>query len=325
MSLNWLHFQHSGGKIMRRLLASAGTVLLCSTFCLAQIEITLNRDFVDQMADRATISSQFRVDATSSIHPASQDGDIHVAGTADNIGLVAVAELMNAKTEKNQAVSTLKSSAGSGTKVAITGAWRIWCEHGGEQQYKQGAPVPTVESSGEAHVFEIHPMTKVNGRDVTHTWEPIAGFTYKEADQAFPTYERTRSKITFTPTTVTISTEQAGDNYTEFIAKLKEDLHALSDGKSVFVDIYDKNGELLVHRRRLILVAGTQPEQIFEGKHKGDLVQVVGIPRIDLSLVRFRVHENESHGALADSVTWNIPYELIVAAVTDESPDIEPN
>lgn len=310
---------------MKRRLAPAALVLLLSTIAVAQIQITLNRDFVDQMADNATISSQFRVDATSKIHPASQDGDIHVAGTAENIGMVAVAELMNAKTEKNQAVSTLQSSAGTGAKVPITEAWRIWCEHGGEQQYKQGADVPTVESSGEAHVFEIHPITKVNGRDVTHTWEPIAGFTYKEADQAFHTYERTRSKITFSAHTVTISTEQAGDNYTEFVAKLKENLHDLPDGKSVFVDIYDKNGELLVHRRRLILVSGTEPERIFEGKHQGDFIQVVGIPRIDMSLVRFRVRESEAHGPLADSVNWNIPYELIVAAVTDESPEVAPN
>jgi hypothetical protein len=234
--------------------------------------------------------------------------------------MVAVAEVMNAKTEKTQAVRQLTQSASSGQTVQITGAWRLWCEHGGEQQYIQGQAVPTVESSGEAHVFEIHPATKVGGTDVRHTWVPINGYTYKEAENAFKTYERTRSEISFDASTVTISTEQAGDNYTEFLAQLLEDPHDLSDGKSVFVDVYDTQGELLVHKRRLIFVTGTPPEHVLGGKHKNDWIQVVGIPRIDLALVQYRVQQAESHGTNASSVHWNLPYELIVGAVTDEDP-----
>lgn len=288
--------------------------------CCGQIEITLNRSFVQTYANRATITSSFQVEKTSAIHPASQDGDIHAAGIGTNIGMIAVAEVMNAKTERTHAVRQLTGSASSGQPVQITGAWRIWCEHGGEQEYIQGLSVPPIESSGQAHVFEIHPAIDVGGTDVRHTWTPISGYTYKTAENAFTVYERTHSKITFNANTITISTELAGDNYAEFLAKLLEDPHDLQDGKSVFADIYDSAGDVLVHRRRLIFVTGTPPEQVISGKHKDDWIQIVGIPRFDLALVQYRVRQAETHGPNADSVNWNIPYELIAAAVTDEDP-----
>jgi len=291
-----------------------------SAVCAAQIEITLNRSFVQTYANRATITSDFQVEKTSKIHPASQDGDIHAAGTGTNIGMIAVAEVMNAKTEKTHAVRQLTDSASSGQPVRITGAWRLWCEHGGEQEYIQGQQVPPIDNSGQAHVFEIHPAIDVGGTDVRHTWAPINGYTYKTADDAFRVYERTKSKITFNANTITISTELAGDNYAEFLARLLEDPHDMQDGKSVFADIYDEAGDVLVHRRRLIFVSGTPPEQALRIKHKGDWIQIVGIPRFDLALVQYRVRQAETHGPNADSVNWNIPYELIAAAVTDEDP-----
>ncbi|HET9165218.1 MAG TPA: hypothetical protein VFP11_04420 [Candidatus Angelobacter sp.] len=197
-------------------------ICLSATVCSAQIQITLTKDFVDKFANRATIDTNFTVSVTSKIHPASQDGDIHVAGVAPEIGMVAVAEVMNAKTEKTKAVKVLVDAAGSGSPVKISGAWRIWCEHGGEQHYIQNEPVSPPTNSGQAHVFEVHPITSVNGKNIGHTWDPIPGFTYKDADQAFPIYERTRSTITDQGPTIMISTEQVGFNYTEFIAKLNE-------------------------------------------------------------------------------------------------------
>src|SRR5258708_25094541 len=117
-------------------------VWLATSLCSAQIQITLSKDCVNKYADRATIDSSFRVDIASKIHPASQDGDIHVAGTAPESGMIAVAEVMNAKTEKTQAVKVLMDAVGSDHGVKITGAWRIWRDHGGNQDYIQGPAVP---------------------------------------------------------------------------------------------------------------------------------------------------------------------------------------
>lgn len=303
---------------MKRFLLALVLSVAAVATCSAQIEITLKRQFVDDFADRVTIDSNFRVDVTSKIHSAKEDGDIHVAGTAPEIGMVAVAEVMNAKTEKTQAVKQLMDAAGTNTPVPISGAWRIWSEHGGEQDYVQGESVSAVDSSGAAHVFEIHPITKVAGRDVSHTWEPISGFTYKDPDDAFTIYERTKSHISEQGGMVKISTEKSGYNYTEFVAKLLSEPKPLTGGTYVFAAIYDDSGELLVKERRLVFAAGTPPEQTISGMHKGQSVQVLGIPRVSLKLVQWRL--NHHTGKFANSLDWNLPYEMIVAAILDESP-----
>jgi len=303
---------------MKRFLFSLTILLSLITSCYAQIEITLKRQFVDDFADRVTIDSNFRVDVTSKVHSAKDDGDIHAAGTAPEIGMAAVAEVMNAKTEKAQAVKQLVDAAGTNHPVPISGAWRIWSEHGGEQDYVQGQTVPVLDSSGAAHVFEIHPITKVAGRDVSHTWEPIAGFTYKDPDDAFTIYERTKSHISEQNGMVTISTEKSGYNYTEFVAKLLTDPKPLNGGTYVFASIHDDQGELLVKERRLVFAAGTPPEQTILAMHKGQIVQVLGIPRVSLKLVQWRLGHHS--GKFANSLDWNLPYEMIVAAILDENP-----
>lgn len=88
---------------IKRIGVILGLVFLSSSL-LAQAEVTLTKEFIDKYADRVTIDTHFRVDVSSRIHPAKEDGDIHIAGTAPEIGLPAVAEIMNAKDETTQAV-----------------------------------------------------------------------------------------------------------------------------------------------------------------------------------------------------------------------------
>ena len=234
--------------------------------------------------------------------------------------MLTVAELMNAKTERNKAVKAMTDAKGTNQPIPISGAWRIWSEHGGAQEYVQGADVPVAESSGAPHVFQIHPITNVAGEDVRQTWEPIPVFTYKDADQAFPAYERTRSTISQQDGTVTILTELAAFNYTEFVAKLLGDPFQLKGGTGVMAAIYDKNGDLLVNERRLVFASGTPPEQVILGMHKGQAVQVLGIPRVSLKLVKWRVDHQNDASKCRGCLSWNLPYELIIAAVTDENP-----
>src|SRR6476659_8958495 len=59
------------------------------------ITIVLAKDFIDKYANRATIKTDFRVDAVSKVHPASKDGEVHIGGVAVEAKLAAVAELTN--------------------------------------------------------------------------------------------------------------------------------------------------------------------------------------------------------------------------------------
>ena len=70
-----------------RVLALTALVLF-SRPAQAQIDIVLKRPFIDKYKDRATIEATFVVDkAHAHPNPAKSDGDLHIAGRAEEIGL----------------------------------------------------------------------------------------------------------------------------------------------------------------------------------------------------------------------------------------------
>lgn len=298
----------------------AGLLLAFTPALYGQTVITLKNSFIEQYKNRVTIDANFTVDKTSKIHAPSQDGDIHIAGRAPEIGLAAVAEIMNAKLERRGAVKRVQSIEGTNTSIPLTGAWRIWSEHGGEDVEVQGDTVKPIESSGAAHVFQIHPVSKVEGRSITHTLAPTGGYQYKDADTAFTAYERTNCQIVPKPNTTTIITNKVGYNYTEFVIRLNEAPRAVPDGTMVFADVENLQGEDLVKHRRMVFVKDTDAEGAVQGLHAGDTLHVIGIPRIDLALVSWRVSaaaDPNQREKFPQVLSWSLPYEMIIVALLE--------
>jgi hypothetical protein len=71
----------------------------------------------------------------------------------------------------------------------------------------------------------------------------------------------------------------------------------------------------LVHDRRVGFVAGTAPGEKQKTLTVGDCMRVLGIPRVDLALVSFRLR----NGA-PDVLQWSLPYEIIAVGVFDDAP-----
>ncbi len=298
----------------------AGLWLAFTPTLYGQTVITLKNSFIEQFKDRVTIDATFTVGKTSQIHPASQDGDIHIAGTAPEIELAAVAEIMNAKMERNAAVKKIKAIEESHGKIALTGAWRIWSEHGGQHVEAQRENVPPLTDSGAAHVFQIHPVSKVEGRSITHTFAPTAGFQYKDADTAFTAYERTNCQIVPKGNTTTIVTNKVGFNYTEFVIRLNEAPRAVQDGTMVFADVENLQGEDIVKHRRMVFVKDTDAEAALQGLQARDTLHVIGIPRVDLALISWRVSaaaDPNQREKFPQVLNWSLPYEMIIVAVVE--------
>src|SRR6266704_4417642 len=98
----------------------------------AQVVIKLKNSFIKDFENRATITATYTV--VKSHHkpnPPKNDGDIHAAGTAPEIGLATVAEIMNAKEEKPAMNAIIAVEGSTAETVKITGAWRLWPEHAG--------------------------------------------------------------------------------------------------------------------------------------------------------------------------------------------------
>jgi hypothetical protein len=283
------------------------------------IVFTLKKEFIEKHRNRVTIDSDMVVDKMSPIHPDKDDGEIHIAGRADQIGLPFVAEIMHAK-EQKQAVKAIRNAEGKTAPIKVRGAWRIWCEHAEGVNQKQGARLERFDTSNPSHVFEIHPVTRVGDLDISDSVEAPVNFKFKKPETAFTHYENVSCTIKDNTDTVTIRTNMAGYNIPEFILESADDevggkVFDEQDGRFMFVSVRDLDGELLIRHVRAAFIKGTEVEVAARTLAKGQRLHVAGIPRISLNLVHWRV---ENKGDERDPLNWNLPYEIIVVGVVSE-------
>jgi len=307
-------------KALVRSLALAMLVALAiPAIANAQIEITLKNTFIEKYKNRATIDATFTVDkAHARPNPASKDGDLHVAGRAPEIQLATVAEIMNAKLEQD-AVVAIHQAESSGDPIKLTGAWRIWCEHSGSDEQTQGEALEPFGTTNPPHVFEIHPITSIQGKPILDSLQDIAGFTKKDADTAFARYEGMECEIQRGKTTTKIITRGLGFNYAEFwIEILDKQQHVIPDGRTLYANVLNGAGDadvdIVATKRRMVFVAGSKPELAVRSLHAGDQMHVIGIPRIDLSLVSYRTR---NAARKPEMLKWHLPYEMIIVAVLE--------
>jgi len=291
----------------------------CSSL-FGNIEIMLKNDFIEQFKDRATISASFVVDkAHKHANPPQKDGDLHAAGRADEVGLPMVAEIMNAASQ-TAAVAAIHSAEGTGNPISLTGVWRIWCEHGGEDKQVQGEQLEPFDTTNPPHVFQIHPITEFNSTSILGSLHPIdKKFKTKDAETAFGQYEQLRSHITLNGDTTTILTTMAGYNYVEFLTAPLQNEHPASfpDGTGVLATVYDLNDHLLVHKRRMVFVKDSPEENALKSLKPGEGMHVLGVPRISLKLLSFRTTHHSENEQMLD---WSLPYEIVIVGFYEKVP-----
>jgi hypothetical protein len=86
----------------------------------------------------------------------------------------------------------------------------------------------------------------------------------------------------------------------------------VSDGSFVYAKVRDWDGELVARKKRMVFVKDTPPELAVRDLKRGDCIRALGIPRLNLALVSWRVRNSE---AKPDVLGWNLPYEIIVVGV----------
>src|SRR5689334_2988616 len=137
----------------------------------AQIRLTLDDQFIENVKNRVVITADLVVDHS---HPKpnapSKDGDIHAASRSKDVGLPFVAEIMNAKEALAQ-VKAFHDANETETVFNVEGAWRLWCEHGGQQTFTQqlGTLGDPAEDTNPDHCFEIHPIAKIDSKSLLKT------------------------------------------------------------------------------------------------------------------------------------------------------------
>ena len=179
---------------MKKFWVFIGALILLCLNVNAEIEIVLKKSLIETYKDKVTINTSFIIEKSHDRpNPPKKDGDLHIAGRSNDIQLPIVAEIMNAKFFK-KAVDMVKKIRGKDTKIQLAGAWRLWCEHGGDDLQEQGMAF-TIENSNPPHVFQIHPVIKIGNINLLDSLVPIDGFEYKDAERAFTRYENIRCHL----------------------------------------------------------------------------------------------------------------------------------
>jgi len=304
---------------MKRHLCSA--LALCLVLGTASAagagSVTLKKAFIEKYKNRATIDASFIVDhAHPHPNPPQKDGDMHVAGRAQKeVGLPMVAEVMNAAQKaQGTAVTDIHTDENGKTVVSISGVWRFWFEHPSAAPQIQFATVPPAQNTNPDHCFEIHPITKFDGKDVLSSFQFVPGFAAHPAKDSFDSYEKLTISLKVSSSAVTITSPKAGFNYADFFIQFVGNPQPLDDGGMVALAnvLEEENGEPLVENIRMIFVPGTPPASQLEDSPpaEGDVWHVLGIPRVSLEAVSTWI--SKGGGTISNR---KLPYEMIIVGV----------
>jgi hypothetical protein len=297
-------------------------LLASSSVCRAEITVALTKGFVKKYKDKATIPTTFNIDRhhkhANPIGSGSDDGDIHIAGRDTVVRLPMVAEIINGAKEPDALDFMLQAAAG--TAIPLTGVWRFWFEHPGNEDQIQGEDVPTPANTNPDHVFEFHPVTQFDTFDCLDSFIPIedeeAEFIGYEAAKAFGSYEKRPATITKSGTAIMITSNKAGYNYAHFQIRLAGKPKDVGDGYMVLANIYDSDAKssddpVVEDSRRMVFVKGTNPGNLVKDKKKGDKLKVLGIPRVNLN----QVFAIASGLDTDEEYSEGLPYEMIIVAI----------
>jgi hypothetical protein len=268
--------------------------------------ITIKRSFAEYYANRATLSTVFHAFS----HANEADGDIHIAGYADDMVLPGVSEITNGY--EHQALNPELTSLNNGT-THVTGVWRLWCEHPDPQHphVVQDAAVPAPHSGIYHHVFEVHPLTRLGQHDLTSTFHPIDENHYTfshDADDCFHHYAGLNCVVASDAQTITIKTSKAAYNYPDFYIKLASTPQAMDDGSlQAQANAYNATGTKLA-TCRVIFVKGTPPAAVAATLSTSQRVHVMGLVRMDLDIILARANSGVN-------TRQNLPFEIVILGI----------
>jgi hypothetical protein len=304
-------------SIIRSVLGTVFVAFATSVAANADSVLWLRSDFIEKYKNRLTISCDYIVDAAhKKPNPPAKDGDMHVAGRCSEIGLPTVAEIQNAASEE-AAVDRIHELEGTTQSSSVSGVWRIWPEHGGDNEFDQketpGEKWSESPATNPPHVFEIHPITRINPLDLLASLKPIDGFDAHPASEAIPKYESSYFSLSLPSRgKIRMGMRMVGYNYIDFVMQFTKREMSVADGDFVFATIRSDDNELLARKRRVGFVAGSEPYNVERTMSEGDCVALLGIPRLDLALVSWRVANARKKPQV---LSWGLPYEIIAVGV----------
>jgi len=128
---------------------------------------------------------------------------MHIAGRSDQeIRLPIVAKSSNARFEKT-AVQLVHQVEGSGNAIGVVvPEMSRSVVNMGTFSHSAGVPLSPFTTTNPDHVFEIHPLTKIQDQALLDSFMPIEGYTTKDATEAFMNYGKQEKPDHVSPSAV---------------------------------------------------------------------------------------------------------------------------
>jgi hypothetical protein len=305
-------------------------IIFCSNL-FSQPSITVRRTFVDSFKNKVTINADYDVWFTHhKAKAAKDDGDIHCSGYDKKIGMPVVAEIMNAKAQAD-AIEILVDHEGKGQpnnpKVNVTGVWRLWPEHmGKDSRFFQGMKLSKAtivkKTTNPDHVFEIHPVTALEGIDLNSTFMNIEGYESYDVRYAFDKIRKKKFSISADKKTITFSTTAIGYNYMNLWARI-DSVWEVEDGALAYCTVLDSDfdpandkvkDKTVTKKTRIAFAKDTAPYRTALEAGDGKFMHLLGIPRIDMAILSWRVWVSKKR---PEVLSWGLPFEIIAAGIIE--------
>jgi hypothetical protein len=286
-------------------------VYMASEAHSGDVTILLRKSFIERYKNRVTMDATLRVEGPIEEFPSFLDGDLHFEGPAREAGFPCVAEIANAASHK-EAVELVRRASRTRSRLNVSGAWRLWVEHGVNAVQTPGEPQPEYLTANPRHVFEIHPVTRIDSMDLLDSLRPVKGYKAGEARRTFGMYEKTDSALRVGRWTVSIVTKPGLYNDVEFLMQLiDEKPRVVDDGRFVMASAMALDGSVVARRVRLVLVKGSDAEKAVRRLKPGERLHVVGLPRLNLEEISRRMRA----AGKARLLLGPLPYEIVVYGV----------
>lgn len=252
----------------------------------AQPVLKLKNTFIDQLKERATLTTQLTIDAVTGRHEQDEDGDRHIIGRSSDVGLRVIAEIKNALSFQQAETVALGSI---GLSVPVTGVWRLWFEHPETTvDMIQFNSVSVGTSTNQKHVFELHPVLKIGSVDTKASVGFVNGYLPYTSAYAFfrdpsKSYATGSIKVRRDATWTTLKCNTKAFNHVLLEAKLvsKAPL-AGGDGTAATVTVMIGTQNLTM---RVITASGTKADIAINALTANKRFSLLAIPRIKLSWI----------------------------------------
>ncbi|MDD5362316.1 MAG: hypothetical protein PHN88_09300 [Ignavibacteria bacterium] len=314
-------------KTRINILITAAIIFLMIPQTHSQTVITLSRTFIDSIKDRITLTLDYKIDYANDknisvftnnnfgrVRASSynkRSNDLIMRGSSDFIGLPITAKISDAK-EYPEAVDLISKHIGD--RVKISSVWRIWNNYFGNDTFQWNKSGGKDKRAGIENVFELSPVTQIDDLNITGYDNISNSVQFMDAETAFGLFSQTKCEIDIEDTAITISTRGLSSNYVEFTIRESGLSETVNDGRIAECNVYN-NDDILIHKNlRAIFVKDSEPEKIFRNLRKGEMLRVIGIPRISLHEIDSKMRITGANNIKFDG----LPVEMIIISVLNK-------